>query len=98
MKLNNWSVTEANTSPFCAPEARGVALQGVVDEHRELGPSDGKSLRTSEIVGVEGRVITTYSGSVYELGTISPEYRAWLRENCPEWDWRNPITFEEDPR
>lgn len=36
---------------------------------------------TSGIESVDGRVVTTKSGSRYRLGCIDDEYLQWLREN-----------------
>jgi len=52
---------------------------------------EGKAICTSPIKSIEGRVITTHSGSKYLLGTIDPNFRQMLKEQRPEWDWRNPI-------
>ena len=53
---------------------------------------DGKFIVTSEVVGINGRNITTKSGTVYYLGKIDPKYRRFLKTNRPNWDWRNPIS------
>jgi len=52
---------------------------------------NGKTVKTSSVQKVEGRKITTNSGTVYVLGKIDPEYRKFLREHQPDWDWREPL-------
>jgi len=46
---------------------------------------------TSRAVEIKGRIVKTESGSVYRLGRISSEYREFLREHVPDWDWRKPV-------
>jgi hypothetical protein len=95
MKLNNWSTTFFESNPYQAPETKRLCLQGFVTSHPRLDPEgvlSHKKILTSPIVRIEGRTVTTLSGSSYELGNIDPSFRAWLRENRPEWDHRNPIT------
>lgn len=87
--IHDWSTCSGSDNPYLAPEVAGVAIQGRafgMPDHKE-----GGGIRTSRIVTVEGRVVTTRSGSKYRLGRISPEFRKWLREQGREYDPRNPI-------
>jgi hypothetical protein len=93
MRLENWSLSKRwgtndhYRDPACVP----VCLQGNVYGHGSPRHPDGKGIITSGIESVEGRVVKTRTGSVYELGKIDPDYRAYLKEHHPDWDWRNPI-------
>lgn len=86
MKLENWSVIT---------RGERTSLLGNVFGHSNPRHEDGKSVVTSRVVSVDGRKITTRSGSVYTLGKISPEYREYIKRTRPEWDWRNPIKMAE---
>jgi hypothetical protein len=89
IKLNNWSTT-GSFDPYLAPELHKVYLQGFAIGHPKLGDTP---VKTSWIVSVRGRLVITYSGSVYKLGRIDPKFRAWLKINRPGWLWRKPITI-----
>jgi len=88
VKLEDWSVT-AIGGPYTAPELWREALYGKVYGHPKF--NNGDKVRTSPIKKVDGRMITTASGTVYKIGKISPIYRKWLRKNRPNWNWRKPI-------
>lgn len=88
--LDSWSTT-TDGDPYTAPECRKLRLQGVVRN----GQFAGRGCLTSPVDKVNGRYITTRSGSVYLLGKIDPGFYAWLKKNRPDWDWRNPIKIIE---
>ena len=90
VKIDNWFVADAN-DPYLAPECRTLHLKGQVFGHPNH--KDGNNIRTSRIISVKGRKITTLSRT-YLLGKIDPGYRKWLKENRPKWDWRKPITVK----
>lgn len=85
--IDNWHVTPV--SPYDAPELRRNAICGIVTGHH--AHADGSDVVTSRIVAVDGRFVTTASGTRYVLGDVSLEYREWLRRNVPDWDPANPI-------
>ncbi|MBU2249069.1 MAG: hypothetical protein KKD77_20145 [Gammaproteobacteria bacterium] len=87
--IQNWYVT-SKSDPYSAPELMRKVIAGNVYGHDEF--TDGTPIYTSSIVEAEGRNVNTYSGSKYQLGKIANGYRKWLKENRPNWDWRNPIT------
>lgn len=89
--LHNWSTTRVNI--YRSPEIEPVSLVGDVYGHPTR--PDGRNVTTSQVKTVDGRIITTRSGSLYRLGRINPAFRKWLREHRPKWDWRNPITIKE---
>lgn len=63
---------------------------------REPRFPDGKEVITSRIVDVEGRKITTRSGSVYLLeGPPSEDYMVFLKKNGLEYDEDFPIKMVE---
>ena len=92
-KIENWSTCSLTLDPFKAPEQGFLCIQGQI-----MDPDRGtmKSIRTSTVVDVKGRKITTRSGSVYALGKIDPNFRAWLKVNRPAWNWKKPIRMLED--
>ena len=90
MKIENWFI-EFHKYPGEAPECGTFQIRGRVYGHPEH--YDGKLISTSAVKKVSGRIVTTYSGSIYKLGTIEPDYRKLLKKTKPEWDWRNPITM-----
>jgi len=71
-RLENWSVIGNN--PYAPPECQTLHLHGNVFGHERH--ADGKSVRTSAIVGREGELIRTHSGSLYKLGEINPDYES----------------------
>lgn len=89
VSLDDWAVVYGSQDPYCPPEMCGVVLVGRVTGHPNK--PDGVYVQTSNVVGVDGRNISTESGTVYRLGDPSDSYRAWLDENRPQWDPENPI-------
>lgn len=71
-RLENWGLVIRD--PYSAPEMAVFSLIGNVygDEKRE----PGKQVVTSYLVGKVGELVRTYSGSLYKLGEVSPEYEA----------------------
>jgi hypothetical protein len=82
--LQNWSVVPGSIDPFVPPELSGIKVVG-------KRQSDGKVVMTSRVKRVDGRRVTTKSGSVYVLGAISRQYRAWLKQRGIAYDKANPI-------
>ena len=76
--------------PYKAPEQRSIRLSGFRDQ-------DAKQVTTSVIVTVNGREITTYSGSVYILEDIDPDYLKFLDETDEIYDSENPIRIKDYP-
>jgi hypothetical protein len=72
-KLEQWSVIDTR-GPYDPPEWAQPSLTGTVTGHHRK--SDGKSIVTSPIAGVENGVVRTKSGTLYELGEVDPEYEA----------------------
>ena len=70
IKLNEWSVV--NIDPYTAPEV-GICLVGRLD--------GGARVKTSIIAKVDGRLITTATGSVYELLEPDPKWLEFLKEH-----------------
>jgi len=60
--LKDWSVTQL--SPYSPPEM-GVCLSGKAYGHPRY--ADGEEIHTSRVVKSDKNIVTTYSGSVYEL-------------------------------
>ena len=77
MRLENWSTTGSD-DPYRPPEQQTRWLQGEVYDH--LYQQDGQRIRTSIIIGVDGRVVTTRN-SVYTLGEPDPKFVEWCHEN-----------------
>ena len=77
MRLENWSVA-GSAYQYTPPERQIRWLQGKVYGHPTR--QDGRWVRTSDIVNVEGNVVFTRN-SVYTLGEPDPKFVAWCREN-----------------
>ena len=88
VRIENWSVTSFCDDPYTPPECIEKKLQGKVYGHPHK--KDGKSIITSDIISAKGRIVSCKSRK-YRLGKIDPNYRKWLKEYCPDWNWRNPI-------
>jgi len=82
--LYRWSVVGYYDNPFLAPEANPRCLTGF--RNQEL-----KRIRTSPIKEINGKEITTETGSIYILEDMDQEYRTWLETNEIDWDPENPI-------
>lgn len=90
--LRNWSCCYWDGNPFIAPEARPLALQGEAYGHPRF--PDGNKVKTGPIAAINGRVITTESGSVYSLGDPHPDYLKWLTDNGRKYDVEHPIKWK----
>lgn len=73
--LKDWSVVAL--SPYSPPEA-GSLLTGFVYGHPKH--SDGTEIRTSPIVKSDKNLVTTYSGSVYELDEPDPIFVEYCKQ------------------
>ena len=95
-QLKNWAIV-SDCDPYTPPECQKSRLNGEVygREPRESDGytfPDGKRITTSSIKEVNGRVITTRSGTVYELvGDPDPDYLEFLKEIGRVYDPVNPI-------
>lgn len=89
--LYKWSIGYAAGQDYVAPEIAKIGLIGKVYNHPRK--PDGWEVRTSAVVAANGRIITTHSGTVYELrGDPDPGYVAWLAaNNLPPLDLDNPV-------
>lgn len=72
IRIENWSIVIGQPNPYRAPECQTAFLLGNV--YGYPGRKDGERIRTSEVVGVEGRLVKAYSGKIYELGVVDPGY------------------------
>ena len=70
MKIENWAIVGLN--PYAAPEVQSECIVGIIYGHPKH--DDGKRVRTSRIVRASEGVITTKTGSIYELGEVNKEY------------------------
>jgi hypothetical protein len=82
--LHRWGVIGED---YKAPELRMIRLVGFRNQEE-------KRISTSYVDHVDGRVITTISGSVYILDDIDPEYLEWLIGNKIEYDPDHPIKYK----
>lgn len=84
VKLDKWGVVpKGPVSPYQAPETIQLALAGTVaSEHPNDKFKIGDEITTSSIRfvdEVDGKVlVTTKSETVYELGTVHPDYEAMV--------------------
>lgn len=90
IRVDMWATYPTN--PYRAPEqGGGIYLAGTVAPGDDPRRPEGGPISTSPIVAVEGRIVTTKSGTRYRLGRIKPEFREWMREQGIAWDSREPI-------
>lgn len=93
-KLKNWSIVGYPGDEYRAPEARTVHFQGIVVERE--GFEVGGALRTSPVVGAEGKVVSTRSGSEYEMvGEPDPMWISWLADQGKEPDPHNILLVRD---
>ncbi len=78
--IENWW-TEPGGNGFTAPEIAGIVI---------CGDFEGRPIRTSTVARVEGTVVYTRN-SVYQLGTIKPQFLAYLKQCKYKFDPENPI-------
>lgn len=93
VRIETWSV-EYRGTPYLAPEAFRRCLVGTAYGHPERAA--GHEVMTSPIVSAKGRLVTTASGTIYELGEPSPAYLAWLKGKGIAFDPEAPIKVEGD--
>lgn len=86
--LYRWSIRHTEVGPYQPPELGIICLVGFKD-------SDPDSIRTSSIINVSGRKVTTFSGSVYLLQDMDAGFRDWLDENKIQFDSDNPIRIRK---
>jgi hypothetical protein len=86
--LYRWSVTSFSDNPWHAPEQRQLCLVGFRDQ-------ETKRVITSTIKEVNGREITTETGSKYLLEDIDPEYLSWMDAEGLVYDPINPIKVKK---
>ena len=77
VRLEKWS-TKVAVDPYQAPELAVMRLHGEVYGHPYH--SDGMEVTTSAIIEVNGKEITTASGTVYLLGEVDPDFEKWYNE------------------
>ena len=75
-RLEQWALhRDKPDSPYKPPEAGPLVATGRI--YGRPGFPDGKQVVTSAIRSVDGRLLTTVSGSVYSLGEVAPEYASF---------------------
>ena len=75
LKIDNWSIER-------------MRLRGYVSDHPRLGCGE---VLTSRIIKIDKRTVYTYSGSIYRLGKINPNFKTFLKEVNNNWNWRKPL-------
>lgn len=86
--IRNWWVEPHPDDAFLPPEGiQRIYLCGEVDGRTG-------AVRTSRMVAAKGRLVSTRSGSVYELGAPRAEYLEWLASRGLAFDEGQPIKIE----
>lgn len=81
-KLKNWAVISTTNSK--------KRLTGLIYGHPRI--KDGSEIVTTSIIDVNGRQISTSSGSCYLLdGDPESNYFLWMKQNGYVYDKINPI-------
>ena len=89
-RLENWSVY---ADPYVAPELGAIRLRGT-----RINASETKAVVTNYIDRIDGRRITTLTGTVYVLGEPDPMYLAWMAEHGHAYDPEQPIRVRRGRR
>jgi hypothetical protein len=92
LHLEEWALSADVDDSIMPPELRNRYLTGNVYGHARV--PDGTRIATARPSKIEGRRVTTQSGSVYILGEPEDGYREYLRKNYPDWDPENPIRLK----
>ena len=79
MRIENWSLVGCQRGQYDAPETQRFQVSGQV--FGSLKHYEGKRITTSFLVALNGCDITTFSGSVYQLGRPDEKYVEWCQEN-----------------
>ncbi len=90
IRVDNWRTVHL-AGPYVAPEINPVGISGVVPPGADPRRPEGSPITTSMVVAIEGRVVTTKSGTRYILGKIQSAFRRWMRKQGIAFDWRHPI-------
>lgn len=94
--LQNWFVRFRHSDDrayYLAPELNYKVIAGDIYGHPRF--PDGHGVKTSRIVAVEGRRVTTAGGTTYLLGRVQKEYRAWLKKEGIPYNPRRPVSIKE---
>lgn len=89
--LDDWSICHRRSekSLWTPADSMPTCLKGIVSGHPKFG--SGKLITTSQIALVEGREITTKSGTIYLLGKVSQQYVKWCHANGIKYDDIKPV-------
>lgn len=95
--MSSWQVTDTLTDWWVKRETDGYRAPELCPPYLggKSAKRNGKNVTTSTVVEVNGRLVRTSSGSVYRLGRIHPEYRAWLRKQGIEYNAEQPIVVRK---
>lgn len=77
VRIENWHVSMVGDI-YTPPECYVPILCGQVYGHPRF--PDGDDINTSDIVNVNGREVTTRSGTLYILGEPSAKYVQWCKD------------------
>jgi hypothetical protein len=90
VKLDDWLMRTPTGDGYTAPEVlHSIAASTVVGTR-----PDGKSIRSSSIVKITGRLVETRN-TIYQLGRINRGFRAWLRKEGNDYDPKHPLKWRE---
>lgn len=79
IELYDWVVTIRSGWEYAPPELQEICLSGrVLNDPRRL---DHVIVTTSPIKNINGRMITTGSGTMYKLLEPSENYMRWCKDN-----------------
>jgi hypothetical protein len=90
-RLEEWA-TVIYPDPWQPPEMQSIAIRGKIYNHPNY--EDGHEIITSSIASANGKIITTKSGSIYQLGKINKEFVKWMEDNKISFDPENPVTMK----
>lgn len=97
--LEDWAIVGGFFDTYHRPEDKIKRLIGKVYNHPNPTkfPNE-KKITTSSVFLATGECVVTRSGTKYKLGTVSPEYDAYMKKAYPvTWDPYNPNWCKETP-
>lgn len=86
--LHSWAIVSLHNDPYMSPELNPKCLSGYRDQSE-------KKVLTTPIAKIDGRTVTTRSGSVYLLEDISDTYKAWMDSEGIPYDPDNPVHIKK---
>lgn len=98
-RLENWHTTSTGGA-YLAPESAETSICGDCYGRYDVlidgtSMTDGTRITTGPVVELEGRTVTTSSGSKYLLGAPDPTWVTWMAEKGIAFDPAKPLRWKK---